>query len=163
VNWNEQILHVTREKRGITNWVMILPEMAALLKDMNKRATGDLLFPSPFDAKKPRDVSAIRHRIKAACKKLEIGHVAPHGLRSFFVTQARQSGLTDAEIAIPAVLCPARLAQPQLAFSTSANDSWTTLEWRSSGLGDFAGMECFGQRSGTNRNLLPPASAAARL
>ena len=26
-------------------------------------------------------------------------HVTPHGLRSYFVTQARQSGLTDAEIA----------------------------------------------------------------
>ena len=30
---------------------------------------------------------------------MDIGHVTPHGLRSFFVTQARQSGLTDAEIA----------------------------------------------------------------
>jgi integrase len=100
VNWDEQILHVTREKRGITPWVPILPEMATLLKDMKGRATGDLLFPSPFDPKKPRDVSAIRHRIKATCKKLEIGHVTPHGLRSYFVTQARQSGLTDAEIAM---------------------------------------------------------------
>ncbi len=99
VNWDEQILHVTREKRGITPWVPILREMAALLKDMKTRATGDLLFPSPFDANKPRDVSAVRHRITAACKKLEIGHVTPHGLRSYFVTQARQSGLTDAEIA----------------------------------------------------------------
>lgn len=99
VNWAEQILHVTREKRGITPWVPILREMEALLKDMKKRATGDLLFPSPFDAGKPRDVSAVRHRITAACKKLEIGHVTPHGLRSYFVTQARQSGLTDAEIA----------------------------------------------------------------
>ena len=100
VNWDEQILHVTREKRGITPWVPILPEMAALLKDMKKRATGDLLFPSPFNAKRPRDASAIRHRITAACKRLEIGHVTPHGLRSYFVTQARQSGLTDAEIAM---------------------------------------------------------------
>jgi integrase len=73
--------------------------MAALLKDMKTRANGDLLFPSPFDPSKPRDVSAIRHRITAACKKLELGHVTPHGLRSYFVTQARQSGLTDAEIA----------------------------------------------------------------
>src|SRR5204862_4279134 len=84
----------------ITPWVPILPEMAALLKDMKTRATGDLLFPSPFDAKKPRDASAIRHRITAACRKLEIGHVTPHGLRSYFVTQARESGLTDAEIAM---------------------------------------------------------------
>lgn len=99
VNWSEKLLHVKREKRGIVPWVPILSEMEALLKDMKKRATGDLLFPSPFDLGKPRDVSAIRHRITAACKKLEIGHVTPHGLRSYFVTQARQSGLSDAEIA----------------------------------------------------------------
>lgn len=99
VNWGEQILDVKREKRGIMPWVPILAEMDALLKDMRTRAAGDLLFPSPFDPSKPRDVSAIRHRIKAACKKLGIGHVTPHGLRSYFVTQARQSGLTDAEIA----------------------------------------------------------------
>jgi integrase len=99
VNWGEQILHVRREKRGTTPWVPILREMDALLKELRNRATGDLLFPSPFDPGKPRDVSAIRHRITAACKALEIGHVTPHGLRSYFVTQARQSGLTDAEIA----------------------------------------------------------------
>ncbi len=39
-----------------------------------------------------------RDCLKAACKKLGIGHVTPHGLRSYFVTQARQSGLSDAEI-----------------------------------------------------------------
>jgi integrase len=99
VNWGEQILHVKREKRGITPWVPILNEMATLLKEMKQRATGDLLFPSPFDSSKPRDASAIRHRITAACKKLDLGHVTLHGLRSYFVTQARQSGLTDAEIA----------------------------------------------------------------
>ena len=32
-------------------------------------------------------------------QKLGIRHVTPHGLRSYFVNQARQSGLTDAEIA----------------------------------------------------------------
>src|SRR5262249_7896117 len=71
-------------------------------RDMKKRTADDslsaLLFPSPFDQSKPRDISAVRHRITAACKKLEIGHVTPHGLRSYFVTQARQSGLSDAEI-----------------------------------------------------------------
>lgn len=99
VNWAEQLLHVKREKKGIVPWVPILPEMEALLKDMNTRTTGNFLFPSPFDPSKPRDVSAFRRRVSAVCKKLEIGHVTPHGLRSYFVTQARQSGLTDAEIA----------------------------------------------------------------
>jgi len=60
---------------------------------------GCLAVPLTIRPSKPRDVSAIRHRITVACKKLEIGHVTPHGLRSYFVTQARQSGLTDAEIA----------------------------------------------------------------
>ena len=97
VNWSEQILHIQREKRGIHPWVPILSEMGGLLKAMKSRATGDFLFPSPFDPKKQRDASAVRHRLAAACKKLKIGHVTPHGLRSYFVTQAR--GLTDADIA----------------------------------------------------------------
>ena len=76
-----------------------LEETAALVEKMRKWISSELLFPSPFAPLQPRDVSAIRHRIKLACKKLEIGHVTPHGLRSYFVTQARQSGLTDADIA----------------------------------------------------------------
>lgn len=99
VNWDERILHVKREKRGVNPWVVITPTLESLLRQMKARAKGDLLFPSPFDPNKGRDASAFRHRITAACKKLEIGHVTPHGLRSYFVTQARQSGLTDAEIA----------------------------------------------------------------
>src|SRR5262249_39594708 len=80
VAWGEKILHVKREKRGIMPWVPILPEMEMLLRDMQKRAVSHLLFPSPFDRKKPREISAIRHRIKVACKKLDMGHVSPHGL-----------------------------------------------------------------------------------
>ena len=34
------------------------------------------------------------------CHVFRMGHVTPHGLRSYFVTQCRQSGLTDAEIAM---------------------------------------------------------------
>jgi integrase len=100
VNWGERLLHVVREKRGITPWVPVLPELEALLRAMQKRSTSHLLFPSPFDAEKPRDASAAAHRIGKACKELGLGHVTPHGLRSYFVTQARQSGLSDAEIAM---------------------------------------------------------------
>jgi integrase len=67
---------------------------------MQKRSAGHLLFPSPFDPNAVRDASAIRHRLSAACRSLGIGHVTPHGLRSYFVAQARQSGLSDAEIAM---------------------------------------------------------------
>lgn len=100
VDWAEKILHVKREKRGILPWVPILSEMEALLRDMQKRKTSYLLFPSPFKAEKAREASAIRLRLKAACEALGLGHVTPHGLRSYFVTRAREGGLSDAEIAM---------------------------------------------------------------
>ncbi|HWN93851.1 MAG TPA: tyrosine-type recombinase/integrase, partial [Methylomirabilota bacterium] len=100
VNWDEQVIQVKREKRGIMPWLPLVPALEALLRNMEKRASGDLLFPAPFKANSSVDASAVRRRIKAACAKLKIGHVTPHGLRSYFVTQARQSGLTDAEIAM---------------------------------------------------------------
>lgn len=100
VDFGEKVLHVQREKRGTTPWVPILPEMDRLLRDMRKRAGSHLLFPSPFDPEKSRDGAAVNHRLTAACRALGIGHVTPHGLRSYFVTQARESGLSDAEIAM---------------------------------------------------------------
>ncbi len=99
VDWKEEIIHVRRSKKGVFPFVLLLPELADLLRSMQRRATSDLMFPSPFDPAKQRDVSAYRHRLGRACKKLGLPHVTPHGLRSYFVTQARQSGLTDAEIA----------------------------------------------------------------
>jgi integrase len=100
VNLAEGLINVQREKRGVNPWVAILPEMETLLRDMLSRAKTSLLFPSPFEPSSPRDQSAVRHRLTAACKALRISHVTPHGMRSYFVTQARQSGLTDAEIAM---------------------------------------------------------------
>jgi integrase len=100
VDWSDRVIHIQREKRGIMPWVPILSEMERLLRHMQKRSTSHLLFPSPFDPNKVRDDSAIRHRLSTACKDLGIAHVTPHGLRSYFVTQARQSGLSDAEIAM---------------------------------------------------------------
>src|SRR5437879_6264049 len=100
VDWAEKVIHVQREKRGVMPWVPILPEMESLLRQMQKRTASHLLFPSPFEPEKPRDDSAVRHRITAACKSLGLPHVTPHGLRSYFVTQARQSGLSDAEVAM---------------------------------------------------------------
>ena len=100
VDWMQKVLQVKREKRGIMPWVPVLPEMEALLRDMQKRAKSPLLFPSPFDPSLQRDDSAIRHRLSAACRALGLAHVTPHGLRSYFVTQARESGLSDAEIAM---------------------------------------------------------------
>jgi integrase len=100
IDWAQKVVNVKREKRGITPWVPVLPEMEALLRAMQKRAKGYLLFPSPFDPNQKRDASAIRHRLTATCRALGLAHVTPHGLRSYFVTQARESGLSDAEIAM---------------------------------------------------------------
>jgi len=103
-------LQVQREKKGVNPWVALLPELESLLRNMQTRAKSNLLFPSPFNPDATRDQSAIRRRITAAIKALnkkagkegttKLGHTTPHGLRSFFVTQARQSGITDAEIAM---------------------------------------------------------------
>jgi len=100
VDWSQGLLHIKREKHGVNPWVPVLPEMEALLREMQKRATSHLLFPSRFNPQTPEDGDIVRRRLTAACEGLAIGHVTPHGLRSYFVTQARQSGLTDAEIAM---------------------------------------------------------------
>jgi integrase len=99
VNWAEALIHVKRSKRGLMPWVPILPKMQQLLTRMKKRTKADLIFPSTFNAHTTLDPSAFRRLLAKACKKLGVHHVTPHGLRSFFVTQARQWGLTDAEIA----------------------------------------------------------------
>jgi integrase len=100
VDLGQKILKVKREKRGIMPFVPIVPELEALLRGMQKRAASHLLFPSPLDPKVPRTRSPISDRLRTVCRTLGLGHVTPHGLRSYFVTQARQSGLSDAEIAM---------------------------------------------------------------
>ncbi|HZR18720.1 MAG TPA: tyrosine-type recombinase/integrase [Verrucomicrobiae bacterium] len=99
IKWNEMVIAVTRSKKGILPWVPILPEMEKLLHHMQKQATSDLLFPAPFNSSKPMDDSAYRRVLKRACKKLGIRHATPHGLRSYFVTRAREAGFSDADIA----------------------------------------------------------------
>jgi integrase len=64
-----------------------------------RKATGECLFPSPFGPSKTRDDSCFRRCLAHACKELKLPDFTPQGLRSYFVTQARQSGLSDAEIA----------------------------------------------------------------
>jgi integrase len=99
VDWAEELIHVKRSKRGVFPFVLILPELAQLLRRMKTKAKSDLLFPSPFDKAAPRDDSSYRRRLGQAAAACGLTHVTPQGLRSYFVTQARQSGLTDAEIA----------------------------------------------------------------
>jgi integrase len=100
VNWGEGVLHVKREKRGCNPFVPLLSEFEQVLRGMQTRARSYLLFPSPHNAEKPRDASKVNGWLNRATKALGLSHVTPHGLRSYFVTQARQAGLTDAEIAM---------------------------------------------------------------
>jgi integrase len=99
VNWAENMIHVKRSKKGLMPWVPILPEIQKLLARMKQHATCDLMFPSALNPHTALDPSAFRRLLGKACKQLKIRHVTPHGLRSYFVTRARQSGLTDADIA----------------------------------------------------------------
>jgi integrase len=99
VDWREGILHVARAKHGCNPFVPMLPDLVQLLRGMQTRARSHLLFPSPLNATEQREQCAVNRRLTAACKALGLAHVTPHGLRSYFVTSARQSGLTDAEIA----------------------------------------------------------------
>jgi len=100
VNLGEGLVQVNREKHGCNPWVAITPELETLLRDMQGRATSGLLFPSSRNTNTPREKPWVNRLIKRACVALKLKHVTPHGLRSYFVTQARQSGLTDAEIAM---------------------------------------------------------------
>jgi hypothetical protein len=74
--------------------------------------------------------------------------VTPHGLRSYFVTQARQSGLSDAEIAMligdktgPAIIAQTYgdvrpdhlLKQAQRIRLTATQPSNSVSEWSSNG------------------------------
>lgn len=99
VDWREGVLHVQQLKRGCNPFVPMLSDLVQRLREMQTRARSHLLFPSPLNTEQSREQCAVNRRLTAACAALGIGHVTPHGLRSFFVTQARHSGLTDAEIA----------------------------------------------------------------
>jgi hypothetical protein len=99
IDWKEGLIHVRREKKGINPWVPILDEMEPLLRNMQARATSHLLFPSPNDPSRPVAYATISHALYKVCRDLGMKHVTAHGLRSYFVTQCRQSGLSDADIA----------------------------------------------------------------
>jgi integrase len=110
VNLAEGLVNVRREKRGVNPWVAVSPELDSRLRDMRTRVSAALLFPSPVDPARTRDHSAVRRHLNGAIREINreaektgqprLGHVTPHGLRSYYVTQARQSGLSDAEIAM---------------------------------------------------------------
>lgn len=99
VDWANGVIHVKREKRGINPFVPILPEMEMLLREMQTRARSHLLFPSDLDVNRPLPYPTIAVKLRRLCRSTGMRYVTLHGLRSFFVTQCRESGLPDTEIA----------------------------------------------------------------
>lgn len=91
--------YVTREKRGVNPFVPIMDEMQKLLSEMKRKSTSHLLFPSPRDPVKPIAYSTVAGTLRRLCRDLGLKHVTPHALRSYFVTQCRESGLPDTGIA----------------------------------------------------------------
>jgi len=99
VDWANGVIHVKREKRGINPFVPILPEMETLLREMQTRARGHMLFPSDLDVNHSLAYHTVAQKLSRLCRTTGMRYVTLHGLRSFFVTQCRESGLPDAEIA----------------------------------------------------------------
>ena len=106
VDWEQGIIHVKREKQGDrswasrNDWVAIEVDMQDLLKKMLlRRGDCEFLFPSSNDPRTPIPYQTVYWIIIRTVRLLKMHRVTPHGLRSYFVTQCRESGLLDAEIA----------------------------------------------------------------
>ena len=99
VNWGTATISVKREKHGINPWVKITGELNELLQEMRMRNTSDFLFPSPLIMGKTIAYITVAGTLRDVAASLAIRHVSPHGLRSFFVTQCREAGLSDTDVA----------------------------------------------------------------
>ena len=99
VDWGATKITVIREKHGINPWVKITGELNELLQEMRKRNTSDFLFPSPLIMGKTIAYITVAGTLRDVAASLGIRHVSPHGLRSFFVTQCRESKLSDTDVA----------------------------------------------------------------
>lgn len=99
VSWSEGVVHVRREKNGCNPFVPITAELGDLLREMRARATSYLLFPSSEDPQRPLPYNTIAIKFRRLTKKMELPHLCLHGLRAFYITAARESGLSDWVIA----------------------------------------------------------------
>jgi integrase len=100
LDWENELIHVKREKRGINPWVPIMDEMQKFLRDMKARSKSHLLFPSSRDPTRPIAYPTVAGTLARTCRDLGMKHVTLHGLRSYFVNRCREAGLTDADIAM---------------------------------------------------------------
>jgi len=95
VAWAQGVVHVRREKNGCNPYVPITAELGDLLRQMRERSKSFLLFPSADNPQRPLPYSTIAGKFRKLTVKMELPHLCLHGLRSFFTTSARESGLPD--------------------------------------------------------------------
>lgn len=101
VNFVGEFITVHRQKNGVTPFYPITEDLAKLLAHMEKikDPNAKYLFHSPWNPRIARDGGHLRRKLAKACRTLQIPHSSPHGLRAYFVIQARESGIHDAVIA----------------------------------------------------------------
>lgn len=97
-------LSLCRSKAGVNPFVIIGPEFADMLPCFkrwheSRFPKNPWYFPSPKRAGAVVDTCALGHALARATAALELPHITPHGLRSFYVTKRRSDGDSDLIIA----------------------------------------------------------------
>ncbi len=95
VSWAQGVIHVQREKNGVNPFVPITEELGNLLREMRTRATSFLLFPSSENPQHPLLYNYLATKFRKLTKNMELPHLCLHGLRAFFTTCAKESGLAS--------------------------------------------------------------------
>lgn len=93
-----------RSKGGVNPWASIGPEFEKMLDCFHRWHAARFpkspwYFPAVTNPKKVLSRHALAHGLKRVCPKLDIPHITPHGLRSFYVTKRRSDGVSDTVIA----------------------------------------------------------------
>lgn len=98
----EQLHLGHRSKGGVDPVVNIGPEFAQMLRCFrrwhdDRFSKSPHYFPGPTGA--VVDIAAPVRAIVKACRKLDLPHVTPHGLRAYYVTKRRRDGINDNVVA----------------------------------------------------------------
>jgi integrase len=93
-----------RSKHGVNPWAIVGPEFAECIDcftrwHRKRFASSPWYFPSPKKRGHAVDANALGHALARSCRSLELPHITPHGLRSFYVTKRRSDGVADTVIA----------------------------------------------------------------
>lgn len=95
-------LFLRRSKGGVNPFAVIGKEFSKMIRAFKKWHTlrfPDVHFYFPNHMGDCISRHALSNGLKRACEQLEINHVTPHGVRSFYVTKRRSDGINDVAIA----------------------------------------------------------------